>query len=74
MRQPNCIKFILERSNHWQSNDRFFVLRNWIKKYTSHDELKNSDKGMSRTLTIGRIITAKERIEVAQVCIANDKN
>ncbi len=50
------------------------VLRNWIKKYTSHSELKDSGKGMSRTMTRGRKTTVEERIEVAQVCIANDKN
>ncbi|MGN4123480.1 IS3 family transposase [Lysinibacillus sphaericus] len=50
------------------------VLRNWIKKYTSHSELKDSGKGMSQTMTKGRKTTVQERIEIAQVCIANDKN
>lgn len=50
------------------------VLRNWIKKYTSHSELKDSGKGMSLTMTKSRKITVQERIEIAQACIANDKN
>lgn len=50
------------------------VLRNWIKKYTSHSELKDSGKGMSQTMTKGRKTTVQERIEIAQACIANNKN
>ncbi|WP_341302171.1 IS3 family transposase [Lysinibacillus sp. FSL H8-0500] len=49
------------------------VLRNWIKKYTSHSELKDSGKGMSKTMTKGRKTTVQERIEIAQACIANGK-
>ncbi|AMM93111.1 transposase [Peribacillus simplex] len=49
-------------------------LRNWIKKYTSHSELKDSGKGMSQTMTKGRKTTVQERIEIAQACIANDKS
>ncbi|WP_342443303.1 IS3 family transposase [Lysinibacillus sp. FSL K6-0057] len=50
------------------------VLRNWIKKYTSHSELKDSSKGMSQTMTKGRKTTVQERIEIVQACIANEKN
>lgn len=49
------------------------VLRNWIKKYTNHSELKDSGKGMSKTMTKGRKTTVQERIEIAQACIANGK-
>jgi len=50
------------------------VLRNWIKKYTSHSELKDSGKGMSQTMTKGRKTTIKERIEIVQTCIAQGKS
>lgn len=50
------------------------VLRNWIKKYTGHSELKDSGKGMNQTMTKGRKTTIQERIEIAQACIANNKN
>lgn len=47
------------------------VLRNWIKKYNSHMELKNTGKGMSTNMTNGRNTTWKERIEIVEFCIAN---
>lgn len=50
------------------------VLRNWIKKYTSHSELKDSGRGMSQPMTKGRKTTVGERIEIAKACIANGKN
>ena len=50
------------------------VFKNWLKIYTSHSELKDSDKGMSQTMTKGRKTTVEERIEIAKACIANEKN
>lgn len=50
------------------------VLRNWVKKYTSHSELKDSGKGMSQTMTKGRKTTVEERVEIVKTCIANEKN
>lgn len=50
------------------------VLRNWIKKYTSHSELKDSGKGMSQTMTKRKKTTVEERIIIVQACIANAKN
>lgn len=47
------------------------VLRNWINKYNSHIELKNSGKGMRTIMTKGRNTTWKERIEIVEFCIAN---
>jgi len=49
------------------------VLQRWIKKYTSGEEIKSTSKGKS-TMTKGRKTTHKERIEIAQYCIAIDKN
>lgn len=37
------------------------VLRNWIKKYSRHSELKDSGKGMSQTMTKGRKTIKKQR-------------
>lgn len=50
------------------------VLKRWVKKYTSHNELTNSNKGMSKTMTKGRPTTTEERIEIAQDCILNERN
>ena len=50
------------------------VFKNWLKTYTSHSELKDSDKGLSQTMTKGRKTTVEERIEIAKACLANGKN
>lgn len=50
------------------------VLRFWIKKYNSHKELKDTRKGMSAIMTKGRNTTWKERIEIVDFCIANNRN
>ena len=50
------------------------VFKNWLKIYTSHSELKDSDKGLSQTMTKGRKTTVEERIEIAKACLANGKN
>ena len=47
-------------------------LRNWIKVYNGHKELRDSIGG-SR-MTKGRETTQAERITVAKACIANGKN
>lgn len=47
------------------------VLTKWINKYNSHIELKDTGKGMSAIMTKGRDTTWKERIEIAEFCIAN---
>jgi transposase len=50
------------------------VLRTWVKKYTSHSELKDSSKGMSQTMTKGRKTTFEERIQIVDHCLKNQKN
>ncbi|HWJ79747.1 MAG TPA: helix-turn-helix domain-containing protein, partial [Niallia sp.] len=50
------------------------VFNTWLKIYTSHSELKDSGKGMSKTMTKGRKTTVEERIEIAKACLANEKN
>lgn len=50
------------------------VLRNWIKKYTSHSEFKDSGKGMNQTMTKGRKTTVEERIDIVKACLATGKN
>ena len=50
------------------------VLMSWVKKYTSHSELKDSRKGMSRTMTKGRKTTVEERIAIANHCLNHQKN
>lgn len=50
------------------------VLIRWVKKYTSHSELKDSGKGMSQTMTKGRKTTFEERIEIVDHCFKHLKN
>jgi len=50
------------------------VLRKWIKKYNSHSKIKDSRKGMSKTMTKGRTTTIEERMEIAQNCLNNQRN
>lgn len=49
-------------------------LRNWIKKYNGHEELKSSGTGGSIIMTKGRKTTFEERVEIVQYCIAHDRN
>ena len=50
------------------------VFKKWVKIYTGHSELKDSGKGMSKTMTKGRKTTVEERIEIAKACLTNGKN
>ena len=49
-------------------------LRNWIKKYNGHEELKASETGGTVIMTKGRKTTFEERIEIASYCISHDYN
>ena len=49
-------------------------LRNWIKKYNGHEELKASGTGGAVIMTKGRKTTFEERIEIASYCISHDHN
>lgn len=49
------------------------VLRTWIKQYTNGEDLKSISKGRS-TMTKARKTTHQERVEIAQHCLAEDKN
>ena len=42
------------------------VLKSWVKKYTSHSEIKDSGKGMSQAMTEERKTTFEERIEIVE--------
>lgn len=50
------------------------VLRKWVKKYTSHSEVKDSGKGRSRTMTKGRKTTLEERIQIVNHCLRHQKD
>lgn len=45
------------------------ILRSWVKKYTSHSELKDSGEGMSQSMTKGRKTTFEERIQIVDHCL-----
>lgn len=49
-------------------------LRQWIKKYNSHEELKTSRTGGTVSITKGRNTTFEERVEIASSCISQDHN
>ena len=49
------------------------VLRQWIDQYTSGKALKSTGKGRF-TMTKGRNVTQQERIEIAQHCLAENKD
>ena len=49
-------------------------LRQWIKKYNSHEKIKSSGTGGTRFMTKGRKTTFEERVEIASYCISHDHN
>ena len=49
-------------------------LRDWIKRYNSHEELKTSGTGGCFTMTKGRKTTFDERVEIVQYCISHNHN
>ena len=49
-------------------------LRNWIKKYNGHEELKALGTGGTVIMTKGRKTSFDERVEIVQYCIAHDHN
>lgn len=50
-----------------------YVLRSWIKRYTSGKELKATSKGVSR-MKQGRKTTFEERIEIVNFTLAHEKD
>ena len=50
------------------------VLQRWTKKYNSHREIKATPKGMSQSMTNGRVTSLKERIEIVYYCIAQNND
>lgn len=51
-----------------------WMLRQWIMKYNSHDELKSSGTGGVPIMTKGRKTTFEERIEIVKYCIEHQNN
>ena len=49
-------------------------LRQWIKKYNSHEELKDSGTGGIVIMTKGRKTSFEERVEIASYCISHNHN
>ena len=49
-------------------------LRQWIKRYNGHEELKASGTGEKVIMTKGRKTTFEERVEIASYCILHDYN
>ncbi len=51
-----------------------FQLRNWIKIYTTHGEVKSRTSGGGSYMRKARNTTPEERLTIVQDCLANDKN
>ena len=49
-------------------------LRDWIKVYTTHGEIKSRISGGGSYMSKARQTTPEERLEIVQDCLANDKN
>lgn len=49
-------------------------LRNWIKVYTTHGEIKSCTSGGGSYMRKARSTTPEERLAIVQDCLANDKN
>ena len=49
-------------------------LRNWIKVYTTHGEIKSRTSGGGNYMRKARQTTPEERLEIVQDCLANNKN
>lgn len=49
-------------------------LRDWIKKYNSHEELKTSNTGGKPIMTKGRKTTFEERVIIVKYCIEHNHN
>ena len=49
-------------------------LRDWIKVYTTHGEIKSRTSGGGSYMRKARPTTSEERLEIVQDCLANDKN
>ena len=50
------------------------TLLQWIKKYNSHRDLKDTSKGRTSSMTKGRTTTWDERIQIVLDCLKNGKN
>lgn len=50
------------------------VLRQWIKKYNSHGNLKDTSKGSMSSMAKGRKSTWEERIQIVLDCLKSGKN
>ena len=49
-------------------------LRNWIKVYTTHGEIRCRGSGGGSYMRKARNTTPEERLEIVRDCLANDKN
>ena len=49
-------------------------LRDWIKVYTTHGEIKSRGSGGGSYMRKARRTTPEERLEIVQDCLADDKN
>lgn len=50
------------------------VLRKWIKRYNSHNEFKTTKGGNNTVMTKGRKTTLKDKIQIVQYCIEQNKD
>ena len=49
-------------------------LRNWLKEYNTHGEIRDRTSGGGSNMRKARKTTPEERLEIVRDCLANDKN
>lgn len=50
------------------------MLRNWVKRYNSHEDFMHPNSGGEIYMAKGRKTTLQERVEIVSCCIANNKD
>jgi len=50
------------------------VLKDWIRQYNTHGEIKSRGSGGGSYMRKARQTTPEERLEIVRECLANDKN
>lgn len=72
-------EYLLGQSSHRKICEKYKIkstsqLRDWIKKYNSHEEIKISNIGGLSIMTKGRKTTFDERVTIVQYCIKHNRN
>lgn len=72
-------EYLLGQSSYREICEKYQIkstsqLRDWIKKYNSHEGIKTSNTGGLSIMTKGRKTTFDERVTIVQYCIEHNHN